>query len=278
MNVRFFSLIAFLFFVLQSFALAQMVNQEDTFSPAIEDNSFFIEEAYNQEEGIVQHISNATYFKSPMKEFVFSFTQEWPLGSQKHQLSATIPYSSVGNPGISGINDIMINYRYQLTDDPLNFVIAPRLSLILPTGDISKGLGNGVLGWQTNLPVSKRLSDTFIIHFNAGVTFLPQVKGLDTAGNEVKKTLIAYNLGSSAIWLASYSFNFMMEVAENFNSEIDGTGTVVQANETVISPGMRYAIDINSLQIVPGFAVPFRIQQGETQTGLFFYLSFEHPF
>ena len=33
---------------------AQIYSQD--FSKAIEDNSFFIEEAYNQEEGIIQHI------------------------------------------------------------------------------------------------------------------------------------------------------------------------------------------------------------------------------
>jgi hypothetical protein len=264
--------------ILQGSVCTQTKNEEREFSPAIEDNSFFIEEAYNQEERVVQHISNASYFKKPVEEIVFSFTQEWPLASQSHQLSATIPYSSIGSGSASGINDIMINYRYQLSNDPHKVVIAPRLSVILPTGNSNQGLGSGVVGWQLNLPMSKRFSDAFIAHTNAGVTLLPQVKGADSFGNEVKQTLLSYNTGLSLIWLASYHYNVMLEIAENFISELGGTGSIVHTNETIISPGFRYAVDVNELQIVPGLALPISIQQGESRTGLFFYLSFEHPF
>ncbi|HWH76104.1 MAG TPA: hypothetical protein VNT76_01990, partial [Candidatus Binatus sp.] len=48
----------------------------------IEDNSFLIEEAYNQEAGVVQHIWNAIYTKSGRSHgWNFSFTQEWPVFS-----------------------------------------------------------------------------------------------------------------------------------------------------------------------------------------------------
>src|SRR3970040_1411458 len=53
--------------------------------PTIEDNSYLIEEAYNQEEGVVQHISNGLYFRKPQRDFVYSFTQEWPLFVLEHQ-------------------------------------------------------------------------------------------------------------------------------------------------------------------------------------------------
>src|ERR1051325_5092878 len=60
----------------------------------IEDNSFLIEEAYNQEPGVVQHIFNATYVNDPKNRgWTFSFTQEWPVFGQEHQLSYTIPSS-----------------------------------------------------------------------------------------------------------------------------------------------------------------------------------------
>src|SRR5258706_3537345 len=62
------------------------------------DNSFFIEEAYNQEAGVVQHIFNAVYGWNPLSgpdehQVDFLFTQEWPVGGQTHQFSYTIPYS-----------------------------------------------------------------------------------------------------------------------------------------------------------------------------------------
>ena len=72
----------------------------------IQDNSFFVEEAYNQEPGVVQHILNVpVFFADGAKEITPSFTQEWPVFSQTHQFSYTIPYSFTDNengPQISG--------------------------------------------------------------------------------------------------------------------------------------------------------------------------------
>ena len=70
-----------------------------------------------------------------------SITQEWPLLSQTHQISYSIPYAAAA--GSRGVGDVMINYRLQLTtDDDGNPAFSPRLSLILPTGDSRRGLGN----------------------------------------------------------------------------------------------------------------------------------------
>src|SRR5712664_763826 len=60
----------------------------------IMDNSFLIEEAYNQEDGIVQHIVNAVYSIDDLSEphqrrMDLSFTQEWPAYGQAHQFSYT---------------------------------------------------------------------------------------------------------------------------------------------------------------------------------------------
>src|SRR5881398_1870522 len=74
--------------------------------PAIEDNSFLIEEAYNQDPRTVQHIF--TYTRLRDGSWAASFTQEWPLGGQKHQGS----YSLVTDRrSLAGAE---INYRYQL--------------------------------------------------------------------------------------------------------------------------------------------------------------------
>lgn len=68
-------------------AVAQSVGAQ---SPAIADNSFLIEEAYNQEPGVVQHIS-AWQRSLRSAAWGFTFTQEWPLGTQTLQLRYTIP-------------------------------------------------------------------------------------------------------------------------------------------------------------------------------------------
>lgn len=54
----------------------------------IEDNSFLIEEAYNQEQGVVQHIFNAAHISDSRRQgWSFNFTQEWPVFSSDHQFS-----------------------------------------------------------------------------------------------------------------------------------------------------------------------------------------------
>jgi hypothetical protein len=248
--------------------------QEATFSQAIEDNSFFIEEAYNQESRVVQHISNGLYFSTPEKYFGYSFTDEWPVFSQLHQLSITIPYVFQG--GSSSVGDILINYRYMLMRHDAWAAVAPRISIVIPTGSREKGAGSGVTGLQVNIPVSKRLSEAWAGHFNAGFTLLPHVKS--TSDETIKKSLISCNLGGSIIWLARPCLNFLMEYVSTFSSEINEKGALAHSTEQIVSPGLRYAVNLGSLQIVPGIAVPFSFREGGSRTGVFLYLSFEHPF
>jgi hypothetical protein len=125
--------------------------------PGIQDNSFLVEEAYNQNFGVVQHISSFTRFWNS-KDWNYSFTQEWPVpGDERHQLSYTlVALHSGGLPGSGiGIGDVFLNYRYQLVGNgDTRVAFSPRLSLILPTGDSSQGRGAGSFGVQTSLPLS----------------------------------------------------------------------------------------------------------------------------
>ena len=246
------------------------------FTKAIEDNSFFIEEAYNQEYRVVQHISTG-YYEKDSKTFTYTFTQEWPIDGQTHQLSYTIPYQSMYTRS-SGVGDILINYRYQLWDDKDWGWLAPRLSLILPTGNSVRGLGSGVLGMQVCIPLSKRWSDAFITHFNIGGTLLPHVSGSTIAGTDVKHTLPSYSLGASGIWLLNENFNVLCEILHNINSSIDPVGNVVYESETIVSPGIRFAINFGNLQIVPGVAAPIMFGANKPTSNIYGYLSFEHPF
>src|SRR5262245_56954801 len=76
---------------------------------AIQDNSFLIEEAYNQEDGVVQHIG--LYVRDTKSNgWIASFTEEWPAPSIKHQLSFSIPVASDDG---SAIGSLFFNYRYQ---------------------------------------------------------------------------------------------------------------------------------------------------------------------
>jgi len=250
----------------------------EEFSEAIEDNSFFIEEAYNQEKGVVQHISSLQYSFTHRKDLFYTFTQEWPLGGRAHQLSYTAPISFYSSSHPGGVGDILINYRYQLIDNDGWADVAPRLSVIVPTGNVQSGLGSGTTGIQVNVPASKRLSQSFVAHANAGLTYLPRMKDESSLSGTIRHTLTSYNAGASIIWLTAETFNVMLEYTTSFSSDVFDDGTSERATDTIISPGFRWAINLGSLQIVPGVAIPVMMGRGEVKMGVFFYLSFEHPF
>ena len=76
--------------------LATLAGVDD--QPGIQDNSLLSEEAYNQDPGIVQHIN---FFQRDSKthDWIYTFTQEWPVPAQKHQLSYTIPVQTGSRVG-----------------------------------------------------------------------------------------------------------------------------------------------------------------------------------
>lgn len=245
---------------------AQTVNKFDF--ERIEDNSFLIEEAYNQEPGVIQHISAFQYMKN--KTWLYTFTDEWPVPDEKNQLSTTIPVLSNGE---TGLGDIALNYRYQaiLTN---RLAFSPRLSLLFPSGNYKKGLGSGVLGYQVSLPFSYLLSRKIVTHYNLGVTISPKAKNTDDSKSEITN----YNYGLSVILLLNKQFNFMLEVVGNTTIIKTKYASTQISNSLLINPGFRYAINFKSgLQIVPGIAVPIGIFSSKEQSGIFAYLSFEHP-
>jgi hypothetical protein len=241
----------------------------------IQDNSFFVEEAYNQEPGVVQHILNVPInFTNGSREITPSFTQEWPVFSQTHQLSYTIPY--VFTEDDNGLADMRLNYRLQaLMEDQWSPAFAPRLSLVLPTGDRDKDFGTGVVGYETNLPFSKIISDRWTLHFNAGMSIFPNARN---------HHLTNYNLGASTIYAVSRDFNLMLETVAGWNEDIaEGElapePTVDRATTALVSPGARYAFNLpNNAQLVVGLALPLGLTSDSPDWGLFFYCSFEHWF
>lgn len=226
--------------------------------PAIADNSFLLEEAYNQEAGVVQHIS-AFHRSLRTAAWTYTFTQEWPVVVQRHQLSFTLPVEHIGAAGatVTGIGDIALNYRYQLVGGEGAVAVAPRLSLVAPTGSEAKGLGSGDVGVQLNLPVSVTLAPRVVAHGNAGWSA--------TAGAD------EYGVGASVIWLTRPTFNVLIEAVW---ARVQGGGEAL-----VLNPGIRWAHNFASgLQIVPGIAFPIGIGPSRGERGAFLYLSFEHPF
>ncbi len=244
---------------------------------AIEDNSFLIEEAYNQEPGVVQWIFNGLYTR-PNKLFVSSFTNEWPVPRETHQLSYTASWLSGGSGTPSGVGDLMLNYRYQLCmENKRGVAIAPRVSVILPTGDWRRGLGTGTTGWQINLPLSKRVSRSFTLHFNAGATYFPSAKNLGADGSVVRQNLWGTNQGASVIWLVSPRFNLMLEAVAFQQDQFSESGGKERVHQALISPGFRYAFNLPKGQLVVGASVPLGLTRNSPNSGVFLYLSWEAP-
>ena len=246
-------------------------------SRPIQDNSFLVEEAYNQERGVVQHISNFMYL-ADSHDWFYTFTQEWPLPlDARHQLSYTLMTVRPGDVHDgAGWGDTLLNYRYQLVGNgDTRVAFAPRLTMIFPTGDSRLGRGLGGAGVQTNLPLSVVASRKLVTHWNVGATLIPRAQ--DASGNRASTS--AYNLGQSFVWLAHPRFNVMLETIFIGAQEVVGRDRTAWSRSLFFSPGVRWAYNFKSgLQIVPGIAVPIGAGPSAGEKGVFVYLSFEHPF
>ena len=250
----------------------------------IEDNSFLIEEAYNQEPGVVQHIFQATYSSGPLQRgWAFAFTQEWPIFGQDHQFSYTVLSYHLTDEGQRqhGIGDTLLNYRYQaLEEGPGMPAFAPRFTLIVPTGDRDKGTGNGVVGYQWNLPFSKKVASRVALHANLGVTYLPHVRSPMNNGQlSPEHSLVSPWVGGSVIYALLPRLHFMLEGIATIQEDINGSGRPVRTFNPLISPGFRTAIvNEEKLQIVVGAAAPIGLNRQTNNLGAFLYFSVEHDF
>jgi DtxR family transcriptional regulator, Mn-dependent transcriptional regulator len=234
----------------------------------IADNSFLVEEAFNQEPGVFQHIFNVRVVEGG--DWEATFTQEWPVFTQAHQFSYTLPYAASG--GASGIGDVLINYRWQALMESAGMpAFSPRVSLVMPSGNSDNGLGNGGLGWQVNLPFSKQAGDVYF-HWNAGFTHLPLAESGDT-----ERSLLSPHVAVSGIWRARPMVHLMLENVVEWEESVDGDGTVRDAIVT-ISPGMRFGWNSGEAQSIFGFALPVALSGGDSGLGAFGYFSYELPF
>jgi hypothetical protein len=257
----------------------------------IRDNAFLVEEAFNQEPGDVQHIFNWINFwdRTPggrTRTFAGTYTMELPLGSQKHQFSFTTQFlTSFDQPNngpvkqTGDVGDTFLNYRYQLLDDDEFLWMAPRFSVILPTGDKRLGSGTGEVGYQFNLPVS-RYGDDFDFHFNAGATLVPHVSPfLDDGTSVPSRNLHAYNLGASAFWKPETYLHFFVEVLALSVEAFDDRGARERTTQVFVNPGVRYAIcQLDEVEWVIGVSVPIGVTKNTPDIGVFGYMSVEHAF
>jgi len=259
------SLLSFAFLFIGSTITAQEA------PPPIKDNSFLIEEAYNQEPGVVQHILLFARDRAS-RDWELAFTQEWPVASQDHQLSYTVPLVRTGVN--RGLGDLAVNYRYRwVAGERTESVI--RLSALLPTGNAERGLGAGGAGLQVNLPVSVEIGRSIAAHWNMGGSVIPSARAEDGTRASANELFA----GASVIWLVHPALNLLAESIWS-RAEAPGFGGT-RTSETTLTlvPGVRGAINLRSgAQIVPGVGLMLDAKDGARVSGLLLYLSFEHAF
>ena len=243
---------------------------------AITDNSFFVEEAFNQEAGIFQNIAVGIW--DGEGGWALQFTQEWPAGSIDHQLSYAV--SAVNSGSDTGAGDVFLNYRYQLSKEgPGRPAVSPRISAIVPVGDETRGLGQGAWGWQANLPVSKQFGDVYL-HGNAGVTWLPSATTSVSIGEPVANdvSLTSPFLAGSVNYRVAPMFILMLEGVVDWQQQIAPAGTRVRERVTILAPGARGGWNVGDKQIVVGAAIPVTRVAGGSSAGVLGYFSYELPF
>jgi hypothetical protein len=243
----------------------------------IQDNSFLIEEAYNQERGVVQHISTFSRARGS-GDWAYTFTQEWPLPDQRHQVSYTLPVQELhaAASARTGLGDFALTYRYQAVGDgQAGLAVSPRVSLLVPTGRAADSLGAGGVGVQLNLPMSRTVGSRLVTHWNVLVTRTFSAR--DAAGHHAATT--AYGAGQSVVWLARPRFNVLIETLWTRTGAVAGERVTAQSDGLVVSPGIRWAHDFRSgLQVVPGAAFTIGVGPSRGRDAIFLYLSLEHPF
>jgi hypothetical protein len=238
----------------------------------IQDNSFLVEEAYNQEPGVIQHIG--TFRRDRGGGWDLSFTEEWPVRGQRHQASVTFAALRPEGGG-AGVGDLALNYRLQaLGSGDARVAFSPRLSALLPTGEASRRRGAGGPGVQANLPLSVVLLAPLVTHVNLGATLTPSA----WAGPGEEARQLGLFAGQGLVWIVHPRLNVMLEALYT------RTDTALRAGDETeeslhLNPGLRGAIDVpGGLQIVPGVSVPLGVGPSKGERGVFLYLSLEHPF
>ncbi len=248
---------------------------------AIADNSFLVEEAYNQEPGVVQHIVTAhravdRRAGADDRVWALAYTQEWPLVTQTHQIGFTLPYQFVESGGqtVGGWGDLLLNYRWQAWYDEAQLTaLAPRLSLVWPTGDAHRGLGHDTVGFEVNLPFSTALDARWAVHVNAGLRHLPR------AGPAPRADLTDVHLGASLIYAFGPHLHGLLEGVAQWEETRGPAGDRTRAFAAVVSPGLRRAFHLpGEAQLVLGLAAPIGLTGAAPDWGVFFYLSVEHGF
>lgn len=239
----------------------------------VRDNSFLVEEAFNQPAGVVQHVA---LLDAPSQGGMsLTVGEEWPLGGMRHQFSYSIPLQRAAVGGLTGLGDVGVHYRYQLAGlSGGRTYLAPRVSVYLPTGDEALGMGAGGTTLEALAPLTLELSR---VSFNGNLGGSVTPKARDGSGNVAATSAIT--AGASVMWAATRSFNLLLETLWTRETIVVGPSQVVPERELTVSSGFRWAQDFaGNVQLVRGAAYTITRGPDGTSRGGVLYISIEHSF
>ena len=240
----------------------------------ITDNSFLVEEAYNQEPGVFQNIF--VFERSRPAGWGARFVQERPVRTMRHQFSYSLGFSRDG--GDARFSDVSLDYRYQVwAGDDGRPAFAPRASLLLNRNDGGTAADEGGVGLELNLPFSREQGSLFF-HWNAGLQWLPSVGTTDGVLPGVDVALVSPFAAASAIVAVRPMLNLMLEARYDSEQFVAGPGSTARAGVFTMAPGVRGGWNLGDAQIVVGLAAPIARSEGETDAGILGYFSFEPTF
>jgi hypothetical protein len=231
---------------------------------SIEDNSFLVEEAFNQSPGVIQY----TVINQVNRGIAeLNLECEMPLKGEFHQLSVSIP-AKVFQSTV-GIEDIMISYRPLLLDRHRWAMVTPRVSVILPTGKVSRGFGDGSWGIECNVALTKQLSRRLISHVNVGSS-----SSFKKMQEQLHQNRLHYeSAGTSLIFAAAKGLDLMAEVTTS-NVKLDSNAASTW--NFIGNPGFRFCLKMNQFLVVPGMSAPFTLLSGRaTVSEVLIYISIE---
>jgi hypothetical protein len=233
----------------------------------IVDNSFLVEETFNQDPGIIQ--TQFTWLRADGGDWEGAVSQDWPLLVHRHQFSYTLPWDGGSLP--AHIGQAVVSYRYQIADvSDARPGLAARLSVILPTGREGDDDRPGLQAAIPMTAVWRRLH----VHANAGLTWTHQVRSESGA----TASLTSPYLAASVVWPTASMLQLMLEDVVEFEALLDANARRLRRTTMTVSPGLRGGWNVGRNQVVLGAAVPIDASDSGRSVSVLGYVSLEGPF
>lgn len=255
---------------------AEKVKDERPDDRLLQSNGLLVDTAYHQEDGEVQH--SLTFSRSRKDGWASAVSQEWPLFSEKHQVSFSLPADVFFKrpDGNRGVGDFTLEYSYFLLgNNESRITVSPGVGVSLPTGSVTKGLGAGGAGASFKLPISVMLTRRFASNSTVEFGYVPSAKNAEGDQFHVRN----YEVGQSFAWFARRKFNVLVEAVWERSRATNAGGFKEIESEAFISPGARWAhVFHGGVSIIPGVAVPVGVGSSRGDRSILFYLAVEHRF